>query len=250
MSCPPPLGPAAEAAHDALLRRLGPALKHDLVVHLQSLTMMSEVLGASLARLPEGPSSLPGAVIDQAARLHQLARDAIDSCLRVASWLTPPDDDAIDLEGGVVQTLDLLRIPLGFRGFALRAEVRGPDLEVARTGLQTLMAATLLHLSDHHSPPRTVDVQVRSDHERACVTVHLGGAHAAPGAVTTADARADASPVTCTGLAPWACAYRRLEAADVAALAEAAGITLSWQDDTVSLQIPRWVTTPLGLAPR
>ncbi len=226
-------GQAAEAAGYALLRRLAPALKHDLVVHLQSVTMMSEVLGARLEREP----GLPAPLREQVARLHHLARDAVASSLRVTHWLTPPDDEGIGLGEAVAQTLDLIRNPLGFRGFGLTQQVAGPPLEVARTPLQTLLAAAILHLSDQATPPRTIAVVVQSDHAAAQVTVRLTAPASTPGR------EAGASPVE-TG-------YRALLDADLRALGEAAHLALTERDDAVTIAIPRWQTTaPLAIAPR
>lgn len=248
MPSPPPVDQAAEAAHDALLRRLGPALKHDLVVHLQSLTMMSEVLAARLERQADLPAQGADLLLPQVTRLHRLARDAVDSCLRIAHWLTPPDDDAIELATCVAQTLDLLRHPLGVRGYALRGQVQGPALLVARTRLQTVLAATLLHLSDHPPPARALEVQARGGHDQAQVTVRLVDPLPVAPAATPADEAAPAG----AGHASWLAGHggRRLQASDLSFLAAAAGVALTRQDDTVSLQVPRWVAAPLGVAPR
>lgn len=250
MSPPPPVDPAAEAAHHALLRRLGPALKHDLVVHLQSLTMMSEVLAARLERQADLPARGASLLLEQVARMHQLALDAVDSSLRVAHWLTPPDDDAIDLSLCVTQTLELLRHLLGVRGYALRAQVHGPAMEVSRTRLQAVLAATLLHLSDHPPPARTLEIQARAGHDQARVTVRLADVlPLPPPSLQPQDAPA---PTNAQAAAPVLAGHaaRPLLAGDLSFLAAAAGVTLSRQDDAMSLQIERWVAAPRALAPR
>ena len=227
-------GQAAEAARYALLRRLAPALKHDLVVHLQSVTMMSEVVGARLER----EAGLPPQLREQVSRLHHLARDAVASSLRVTHWLTPPDDEGVPLPEGISQTLDLIRNPLGFRGFALTQRIEGQPLEVARTQLQPVLAAAILHLSDLAPPPRTIAIDAHADHDQAHVQVRL--CDPPPGAQEAGLATAAVD----TG-------YRILQASDLQALGEASGLVLLQEGESVTLTISRWETTaPLGIAPR
>ena len=248
MPSPAPVDPAAEAAHDALLRRLGPALKHDLVVHLQSLTMMSEVLAARLERQSDLPGRGASLLLEQVARLHQLARDAVDSCLRVAHWLTPPDDDAIDLDLCVSQTLDLLRHLLAVRGYTLRAQVHGPAMEVSRTRLQAVLAATVLHLGDHPPPARVIEVQVRAGHDQARVTVRLDDLLPLPPPPLEPVAAAPGHAASATLLGGQG--VRPLQASDLSFLAAAAGVALTREDHAIALEVPRRVAAPRALAPR
>ncbi len=234
MRSPEPLGQAAEAARYALLRRLAPALKHDLVVHLQSVTMMSEVVGARLER----EADLPPQLREQVSRLHHLARDAVASSLRVTHWLTPPDDEGMALSDCIAQTLDLIRNPLGFRGFSLSHRIEGQALEVARTQLQPVLAGAILHLSDRVPPPRTIAIDTHADHDQAQVKVYL----------TDPPEGAQEAGLSSTAVET---GYRGLLAGDLQALGEASGLTLTQHGESVTLTIGRWETTaPLGIAPR
>src|SRR3954469_17635163 len=47
---------SAEAARYGVLRRLAPALKHDMVVNLQAVAMMAEVMGAKLEKGTPSPA--------------------------------------------------------------------------------------------------------------------------------------------------------------------------------------------------
>jgi len=75
----------AEAARYGVLRRLAPALKHDMVVNLQAISMMAEVLNAKLERGSPAPAEFHASI----AKLNRLAREAVANCLKVASWLEP-----------------------------------------------------------------------------------------------------------------------------------------------------------------
>ena len=76
-----PTDTAGEAARYAVLRRIGPALKHDLVVHLQAVAMMAEVLAARLDKGAPSPEDLQ----QQVGRIHRVAREAVAHSLNVAA---------------------------------------------------------------------------------------------------------------------------------------------------------------------
>jgi hypothetical protein len=67
----------ARAAQHDILRRLTPPLRHDMVVHLQSLGMMAEALGARVERGAVEQEDLQGSV----SKLNRLARQAVARCL-------------------------------------------------------------------------------------------------------------------------------------------------------------------------
>ncbi|MEO5672332.1 MAG: hypothetical protein ABIR26_16725, partial [Ramlibacter sp.] len=83
----------AEGARYAVLRRLGPVLKHDMVVNLQAISMMAEVLHARIERAAPSPADFK----DNIARLNRLAREAVASCLKVSAWIEPGEDKAMRL---------------------------------------------------------------------------------------------------------------------------------------------------------
>src|SRR3954469_9119742 len=78
----------AEAARYSVLRRLAPALKHDMVVHLQAVAMLAEVLTARLERGTPSPADFEASI----GKMNRLARDAVMTCLKVAAWISPSED--------------------------------------------------------------------------------------------------------------------------------------------------------------
>lgn len=279
---PPDAAVAAEAETEAarytVLRRLGPALRHDLVVHLQAVAMMAEVLSARLERDP-GAADLPLAL----ARMHQLARDAVSGALRVASWLTPPEDDAVDLRQGLEESLALVRSSLGFRGLQLQADLPEAGLPVSRDHLRHLLLAALLYLSDLGGPAGALRVGARVDADSALLRLALepherpgdhfadrsaegfsdrSSGHASerppePGALPAlaalagpgADPGADLGATT---IAPdEEAGYRPLRWADVLALAEGVPLLRHFTPARIEMRLPRAVArTPLQVAPR
>src|SRR3954453_6400035 len=121
----------AEAARYGVLRRLAPALKHDMVVNLQAISMMAEVLNAKLERGSPAPAEFHASI----AKLNRLAREAVANCLKVASWLEPGEDEGVRLAEGVDDCLSLLASNFNFRGFLVDKEVRDSSFQVSRVVL-------------------------------------------------------------------------------------------------------------------
>src|SRR3569623_2075488 len=78
----------AEAARYGVLRRLGPVLKHDMVVNLQAISMMAEVLNARLERGTDTPADFQSSI----SKLNRLARDAVAGCIKGAGGIEPGED--------------------------------------------------------------------------------------------------------------------------------------------------------------
>jgi hypothetical protein len=102
----------AEAARYGVLRRLAPALKHDMVVNLQAVAMMAEVLSSRLEKGTPSPADFEASV----AKMNRLARDAVMTCLKVATWISPSEDESVRLREGVDECVALLRSAFNFRG--------------------------------------------------------------------------------------------------------------------------------------
>lgn len=218
---------ASEAARYGVLRRLGPALKHDMVVNLQAVTMMSEVLGAKLERGTPSQTELQNSI----SRIHRLARDAVANCLKVVGWIEPAEDESIGLREGVEECLALVRSNFNFRGFTIRTELPANDLELSRVLLRHLLLASLIHLTDEADGPGELLVQAQISGGSVLLSVQV-----------KPDPRGEAM-----AFEP---AYRQLEWSDVQALAAAESIQLQHEKDRVQIRLPRMVpTTPLQIAP-
>ncbi|MFD0669326.1 hypothetical protein ACT80S_16525 [Ramlibacter sp. MAHUQ-53] len=224
---------AAEAARYALLRRLGPALKHDLVVNLQAVAMMTEVLGARLERAGSGGPAVLAELQQQVARIHRVTREAVASSLKVAAWLTPADEDeGIALQDGIEDGLALVRSHFGFRGIALHAQAEGARLEVSRPQLRLLLLAALVLLGDEAGGPCALNVRGAAEAGEGLLVLERGPVPA---------------PVPVPADDP---GYRALSPADLRALAAEAGVPLQAAPGRIALRLPRLVaTSPLKIAP-
>ena len=218
----------AEAARYGVLRRLGPALKHDMVVNLQAIAMMAEVMNARMDRGSPDPAEFHASV----AKLNRLARDAVANCLKVAAWLVPGEDEGIKLCDGVDECVALLASNFNFRGFSVDAQCADTTFQVSRVVLRNLLTASLITLTDAAAGPSHVAVKAEVDGTTAKVSVR----------VTPREDEFE-------GL-PYEASYRQLDWADVQALALAEGVDLVRGDDHISLRLPRHLATaPLQIAP-
>ncbi|MCC2677276.1 MAG: hypothetical protein K0R58_4223 [Ramlibacter sp.] len=222
----------AEAARYGVLRRLAPALKHDMVVNLQAVAMMAEVLNARLEKGSPSPAEFEGSV----SKMNRLARDAVMACLKVAAWISPSEDESVRLRDGVDECVALLRSSFNFRGCSLANEVPEAEFEVSRVAVRHLVAASLLSLADGAAGPSDLVVTGEISPGFAVLTI-----------------RCTPQPLQ-EGVAPDAIAaepnYRALEWADVQALALAESIELFRTQDQIVMRVPRMVaTTPLQIAP-
>jgi hypothetical protein len=218
----------AEAARYAVLRRLGPALKHDMVVNLQAIAMMAEVLNAKLDRGSPDPAEFHASI----SKVNRLAREAVANCLKVAAWLEPGEDESVRLTEGVEECLGLLASNFNFRGFQVAREIEDSSFEVSRMALRHLLIASLVTLTDGAGGPCNILVRSHSGNGVGEVEVRISP-------------REDAHESL-----PYEPSYRHLEWADVQALAAAEGIQLDEAPGLIRMRLPRAIATaPLQIAP-
>lgn len=223
---------SAESARYGVLRRLAPALKHDMVVNLQAVAMMAEVLNARLEKGMPAPAELERSV----SKVNRLARDAVMTCLKVAAWIAPSEDESVRLREGVDECVALLRSGFNFRGCILSNQVPETEFEASRVVVRHLVAASLLSLADAAGVPSELTVSADISPGFAVITVRC-----------TPRPQEEATLLDAIASEP---NYRTLEWADVQALALAEGVELFRTQDQIVMRVPRMVaTTPLQIAP-
>ncbi len=218
----------AESARYGVLRRLGPALKHDMVVNLQAIAMMAEVLNARLERGSPAPEEFRTSIF----KLNRLARDAVANCLKVASWLEPQEDESVRLGAGVEDCIALLASNFNFRGFLVEKQLTDAPFQVSNAALRNLLIASLITLTDAAGGPCVVSVRADVVDSIAEIAMHV-----AP--------RTDGYEAL-----PYEPSYRQLDWSDVEALAVAESVQLKREPNTIVLRMPRAVPNkPLQIAP-
>lgn len=227
-------GSLANAARQAVLRRIAPALKHDMVVNLQAVSLMAEMLNARVERGGVKPADLQSNI----SKLNRLARDAVAGCLQVMSWIEGGDDDGIQLQQGVRECVALLSASLNFRGFSLVDEVAtaAADFEVRRNALRTLLCGSLLALADGSACPCELVVESDVTDEPGALRVRCRPRTEQPQSVMP--------PASAMGPRP------QIDWAEVQALAATEGVALQRGADHIRMRLPRAVvTSPVQMAP-
>ena len=218
----------ARAAQHDILRRLTPPLRHDMVVHLQSLGMMAEALNARMERGAVAVDDLAGGV----SKLNRLSRQAVARCLEVCTWMEPAEDDTIALREGVGEVVRLLSTSLNFRGFDLRSELSDGEFDVSRSAVRFLLAAAILALTDAAPAPGEVTVRTEQSSSHGVVAVEY---QPQPEGAFTQLHDSGESPLS------WV---------EVQALATQHDVELLRNGQAIILRLPRAVvTTPLKMVP-
>lgn len=194
----------AEAARYALLRRLAPSMRHHLVVNLQPIGMIYEVMDRRL----KAPAPNLDEVHDSAHKINGFAKAALNSCLDVVTWLAPDEAALTTAEAGVRECLSLVATSLTFRGYAVRNEVGNLPRQIRRSPLRNVLTALLIHATDQTSAPADLVLSAQADDAGLTLTLTLR--------------RTEGEPTFAGELS-----YRRLDWADVEALAAAEAVRLA-----------------------
>lgn len=206
----------AEAARYALLRRMAPALRHDMAGALQPVSMMAAMLEKRLQK----PEPDMAALVKNSASINTLAREASTACMGLMTWLAPREDAPAALNTCVAESIGLVATEMSFRGINLVNETENADGKVLLSSLRGVFMASLLALTDECDGPS--DVVLTAGAEGPAVSLNIRVAPSAGEAMMAGN-----SP-----------AYRKLGWDDVEALAEAQGVGLSHAPGHVELRFP------------
>ncbi|CAN5568090.1 hypothetical protein BH11PSE7_BH11PSE7_33930 [soil metagenome] len=218
----------ADAARYAILRRLAPALKHDMVVHLQAAAMMAEVIAARMDRGVPADDALQ----NNLSRLNRMARQAVAASLEVATWIEPAHDDAIELSAGVLECVAVVRSNFSFRGFEIVNDVVNESLPVSRTVLRNHLVAVMLCVTDDAQAPCVLTISHNCTETGALLTVRCS------------------APLAATDSQPVSVHYTPVRWPDVLAMALDDDVELTRSEIDTTLQISRMtVTRPLRITP-
>ncbi|HMA10148.1 MAG TPA: hypothetical protein VKP68_19870 [Ramlibacter sp.] len=166
--------------------------------------MIYEVMDRRL----KAPEPNLGEVHDSAQKINGFAKAALNSSLDVVTWLAPDEEVLTTVEAGVRECLSLVATSLTFRGYGVRNEVVGVNREVRRSALRTMLTALLIHATDQTSAPAELVLSAEAQDAGLGLTLTL-------------------RPTTGEPTFVGAPAYRRLDWADVDALAAAESVGLT-----------------------
>jgi hypothetical protein len=203
----------AEAARYALLRRLAPALRHNIAGTLQPISMMAAMLEK---RLQKPEPDMP-ALIKNSSSLNSLSREAARSCMSLMSWLAPKDNGSEPLGACLEDAVGLVVTELSFRGFGVVNETAGVQAVLPRSVVRNAFLAALIALTDGAVTPATILLTASQNDDELVLGMTLAPAEgeSIPG-----------GPVI----------YRELHWDDAQALAEAESVALSYGADRAELR--------------
>ena len=205
----------AEAARYALLRRLAPALRHNMAGALQPLNMMSALLEKRL----RNPDPDIAGVVKNSSQLNKASSEASKACMDVVTWLAPGSSDFMRVTQAIEEATQLVTTELSFRGFTIVNNTPLLQLELSRSLTRTVFMAALVALTDTASSPANVVLDARLDAQTLVLTISLESTPGEPSGINTGE------PL-----------YRQLEWADVEVLADAESVQLVHTADKAELR--------------
>ena len=205
----------AEAARYALMRRLFPAIRHDIAGALQPVGMMAALLAKRMQAAAPDLAQLG----KSSQALNALSREAVATSLNLMNWLAPRDNDLVAVSSAIDESLRMVATELSFRGFSVINQLAGMDTGLPRGVLRSVFTASLIALTDSAEDAAEVVVSAELTDNRTYLKIMLK-----PG-----------STAELTGLGGPASVYRGLDWSDVLALAQAEGVSLHYGDSWAQL---------------
>ncbi len=205
----------AESARYALLRRLAPALRHNMAGALQPLTMMSILLEKRL----QNPAPDLSAVAKNSSQLNKASGEASKACMDVMTWLAPSASDFTSVTKAIEDATKLVTTELSFKGLTVVNDTAGLQVELSRSLTRNVFMAALMALTDAATTPADVVIQARLDAGTLVLTISL-------------------QPVSgeLYGTSSVESSYRKLDWDDVRMLAEVESVQLTHTADKAQLR--------------
>ena len=208
----------AEAASYAVLRRIAPALRHDVAGFMQPVGMLVTVLQRRL-QMPEPDLQ---AIAKNVTSVSTLAKEATTGCMNAMDWTASRDDACVSFPAGVDEVVRLLALELSGRGLsathAMPADMPANKTRVPRRFFRSVLVGALLAWCDQKPGAGVLRISGSSDANEAELKLQFE----ADGTALPPDA---GSP------------QRRIDWNDVEALARACSATLSMGGDWLRLRL-------------
>ena len=201
-----------EAARYVVLRRLTPALRHDMVRPLPPINLIRGVMSCKLSE----PAPDLHALRLQVEKISSFAKTALLECLDICTWLAPEPGALTELGAGINECIGLMSTTLHFCGFRLVNKVDVPPLSVDRDALRTVLLAAMFEMTDALSVPATVTLSASLGRGEVRLSLHF-------------------TPLPEGRVERYDDGYRNVTWSDVQALAAAGDVRLSRQSDGIAM---------------
>lgn len=205
-----------EAARYALMQRLMPAIRHDLMGNFQAMGMLAAMLER---RLKAAAPDLAG-IRETCTSLANATRSTVGSSNDFLCWIEAKNASQLKFDAGLLECLGLLTTELRFQGFVIVNEVSGIEAEISGRALRSVLCAALLALGDLSESPAELIIRAQVTPDRVEVNIDLHPTEGRPASFS--------SP-----------RYRRLSWRDVEVLAMAESVNLTLAEGGAQLSFPR-----------
>ena len=205
-----------EAARYALLRRLMPAIRHDMMGNFQAMGMLAAMLER---RLKAVEPDLAG-IRETCTSLTNATRSTVGSSNDFLCWIEASNASSLKFDVGLMECLGLLTTELRFQGFVIVNEVSGIEAELSGRALRSVLCAALLALGDLSKSPAELIIRAQATPDRVEVDIDMRPTEGRPASFS--------SP-----------SYRALSWRDVEILAMAESVKLTLASGGVQLSFPR-----------
>ena len=219
----PDLKRSAESARYALLRRLQPAMRHQMAGGFQPVTMLAAIIEKRLlAAMPD-----MAALARTSGEVRALSTAATRLSLNLMGWIGSDPAAKVPLDTGVLDALHLVATELSIRGLACVNQTAGADAEVAVNHLRGAFVAGLMALTDAAPLPAKFLLSARREGPDMLLTIELTDEPNQAVATTSDPSFRVNLPI-----------YRKIDWDDVEAIAAADGIVLKRTATSLALHLP------------
>ena len=158
-----------EAAKYALLRRLAPAMQHEIAGGFQPLRMLTKVLDKRLQAAEPDIDAL----IKSSNSINQLVCEASTVCIKLMAWLAPDKDDKLSVSDGIGESIKLLGTEFALRGFTIDVSAQPMAIKLAAGAFRQVFSICLIALTDLTLGPAHLSISFREYEQGVLVMIRI-----------------------------------------------------------------------------
>ncbi len=158
----------ADGVRYAILQRIAPSIRHDIVAHLQPIPMIYEVL-RHRSKLGDSVD----AVEKCASKMSHFAKNALQSGVSALSWLEREEGLMVPAADGIAETVAMLERSFIFMGFRLVNHAGNPPLAVDRDAMRHALTAALLAAIDGTDAASLITITSSTHAEELVLSVEV-----------------------------------------------------------------------------
>jgi hypothetical protein len=144
----------ADAANYAVLRRIAPALRHDVAGLMQPVGMMMMVLQRRVQMAEPDLSAMAKNIASAGA----LAKDATTGCMNAIGWMAAGEGTHMNLRNGINEVSKLLESEFSAAELKVVNEISDDQVTAPQNFLRSVVIGALLAFCDQRTPGTTLTI--------------------------------------------------------------------------------------------